>query len=85
MIFKLNPVVSQLVLMRDLSVEDDYFKPYINDFSDENGGFDFAIKFHGTHAMDPTIGYIEVNEVTQYFENVNNETKRTKIKRPLDL
>ena len=58
MIFKLNPVISQLVMMRDLSVEHDSFKPYINEFSDDHGGFDFAINFHGMNDIDPTVGVL---------------------------
>jgi hypothetical protein len=72
-------------MMRDLSIEDQPFKPYINDFSDKNGGFDFAIGYIGAHAMDPTIGFIEVNEITQTFENIDNKISRTKLKRPLEL
>ena len=64
MIFRLNPTVSQMVLLRDLSIEDEPFKPYINDFSDINGGFDFAIGLNGGSGVDPSIGYIEINEVT---------------------
>ncbi len=41
MVFRLNPSISQLSLIRILDQEPE-FRPYINSFGDGNGGFDFA-------------------------------------------
>lgn len=58
MIFRLNPTISELSLIRDLDIETEY-RPYINSFGDNNGGFDFA--FGTVKKLDPSIAYLEVN------------------------
>jgi hypothetical protein len=58
MIFRLNPAISELNLIRDLEIEPAY-QPYLNSFGDGNGGFDFA--FGTLSKLDPSIAYLEVN------------------------
>jgi hypothetical protein len=70
--------------MRDLENEPEY-QPYINGFSDDSSGFDFAIA-HNLPYLDPTIAYFEVNEVTSKVVNVTaNQTIKVKTKRPLEI
>jgi hypothetical protein len=58
MIFRLNPKITELNLIRNLDTEPEYY-PNLNSFGDGNGGFDFAF---GTYTkLDPTIAYLEVN------------------------
>jgi len=58
MIFRLNPSITELSLIRDLREEPE-FRPYLNSFGEGNGGFDFA--FGSYTKIDPTIAYFEVN------------------------
>jgi hypothetical protein len=48
--------------MRDLQIEESY-KPFNNDFTDSQNGFDFAIGLNQPF-LDARVGSIEVNEVT---------------------
>ncbi len=86
MIFRLNPNISELNLIRNLDTEPEY-QPYLNSFGDENGGFDFAF---GTYTkLDPSIAYLEVNQVFAYFSDTLKddfgEPLRMKRKVPLDF
>ena len=86
MIFRLNPKITELNLIRNLDTEPEY-QPNLNSFGDGNGGFDFAF---GTYTkLDPTIAYLEVNQVFAYFSDTLKddfgEPLRIKRKVPLDF
>ncbi len=82
MIFGLNPKISELVMMRDLHLEPEY-KPYVNDFTHKDDGFDFAIELSEPN-LDPKIAYIEVHEITSRMIDIpGKETVKVKTKRTL--
>jgi len=51
-------------MMRNLALDQEPFRPYVNDYSDENGSFDFAIGINEGSFIDPYIATVEVYEVT---------------------
>ena len=87
LIYRINPDVSQQILLRDLNLEPD-FRPYqealrggssLNENTSPRA-FDFS--FGVGRPIPPSIGFFSVNEVEVKY--VKGSTMKAKVKRPLE-